>query len=115
LEIFFQEILDLKLPKNGTAQSKLNYSQAPLILLITSTSVDGLLMILQSLINFLLKLDIGDSELSKLWLQSKMFCMDHAPAFGLDDPSLFLAFGNPSTAKLYQVPDGKNFVLLRFQ
>jgi len=41
--------------------------------------------------------------------------MDNAPAFGLDDPSLFLAFGNPSTAKLYQVPDGKNFVLLRFQ
>jgi hypothetical protein len=38
-----------------------------------------------------------------------------APTFGLDDPSLNLAFGNPSTAKIYEVPQGKNFVLLRFQ
>jgi hypothetical protein len=38
-----------------------------------------------------------------------------APEFGLDDPSLYLAFGNPSTAKVYEVPIGKVAILMRFQ
>ncbi len=38
-----------------------------------------------------------------------------APEFGLDDASLELAFGNPSEAKLYQVPSGKAIIALRFQ
>jgi hypothetical protein len=38
-----------------------------------------------------------------------------APEFGLDDASLEFAFGNPSEAKLYQVPSGKAIIALRFQ
>lgn len=38
-----------------------------------------------------------------------------APEFALDDPSLAIAFGNPSDAKVRTVPSGKSLILLRFQ
>ena len=79
-------------------------------------SADGLLMILQSLISFFTRIGYcGIKAFQTLTRINEALLGSDAPAFGLDDPSLFLAFGNPSIAKLYQASDGKNFVLLRFQ